>query len=146
MTQHSPQSSPDSQRRPGVLPVRAGEQPWTQAEVEAVRAELHEDLGNLNEELAGLEHELADLLSEVVDGAGDDQADAGTKTFEREHEMALAASVRDMRDQALRAITLLDTGDYGYCTNCGQPIGKLRLQAFPRATLCLTCKQRSERR
>ena len=28
----------------------------------------------------------------------------------------------------------------------GQPIGKLRLMAFPRATLCMTCKQREERR
>ncbi|MEC9052591.1 MAG: TraR/DksA C4-type zinc finger protein, partial [Actinomycetota bacterium] len=26
------------------------------------------------------------------------------------------------------------------------PIGKLRLMAFPRATLCMTCKQREERR
>ena len=32
------------------------------------------------------------------------------------------------------------------CESCGQPIGKMRLMAFPRATLCLTCKQREERR
>ncbi|MFA6577063.1 MAG: TraR/DksA C4-type zinc finger protein, partial [Nocardioides sp.] len=29
---------------------------------------------------------------------------------------------------------------------CGNPIGKMRLMAFPRATLCMTCKQREERR
>ena len=28
----------------------------------------------------------------------------------------------------------------------GEAIGKARLQAFPRATLCVTCKQREERR
>jgi DnaK suppressor protein len=51
-----------------------------------------------------------------------------------------------MRDQVVLALRMLETGDYGYCTNCGRPIGKLRLRAFPRATLCLECKQREERR
>lgn len=90
--------------------------------------------------------DLADLMSEAIDGAGDDQADAGTKTFEREHEMALAAGVRDVRDQVAHALDRLESGDYGICESCGQPIGKLRLQAFPRATLCLECKRRQERR
>ncbi|MBN9325656.1 MAG: TraR/DksA family transcriptional regulator, partial [Cellulomonas sp.] len=37
-------------------------------------------------------------------------------------------------------------GTYGACESCGKPIGKARLQAFPRATLCVECKQREERR
>jgi len=45
-----------------------------------------------------------------------------------------------------RALQRLDTGTYGTCENCGNPIGKARLQAFPRATLCVSCKQREERR
>jgi RNA polymerase-binding transcription factor DksA len=40
----------------------------------------------------------------------------------------------------------LDDGSYGQCESCGNPIGKERLQAFPRATLCMACKQRQERR
>ena len=39
-----------------------------------------------------------------------------------------------------------DDGTYGVCESCGQPIGKMRVMAFPRATLCLSCKQREERR
>ena len=35
---------------------------------------------------------------------------------------------------------------YGICESCGNPIGKMRVMAFPRATLCMTCKQREERR
>jgi len=46
-------------------------------------------------------------------------------------------------DSALEA---LRAGTYGTCENCGGPIGKARLQAFPRATFCVTCKQRQERR
>jgi DnaK suppressor protein len=78
--------------------------------------------------------------------AGDDEADAGTKTFEREHELALTQNAQDLLDQGERTQDRIDAGSYGVCESCGQPIGKARLQAFPRATLCVACKQRQERR
>ena len=79
-------------------------------------------------------------------GAGDDQADTGTKNITREHELALAANAREMLTQTERALVRLDAGTYGLCENCGNPIGKARMQAFPRATLCVECKQKQERR
>ena len=45
-----------------------------------------------------------------------------------------------------RALARIEAGTYGVCESCGEPIGKARLQAFPRATLCVACKQREERR
>ncbi|MDG4532298.1 TraR/DksA C4-type zinc finger protein [Streptomyces sp. AV19] len=51
-----------------------------------------------------------------------------------------------MLDQTERALGRLGAGTYGLCENCGRPIGKARMQAFPRATLCVECKQRQERR
>ena len=86
------------------------------------------------------------LLRDYGDGAGEDQADAGAKTFEREHEMSLAANAEEMLLQDERALARLEDGTYGQCEACGKAIGKARLQAFPRATLCLACKQREERR
>ena len=86
------------------------------------------------------------MLRDSGDGAGDDQADAGTKTFEREHEMSLANNSREMLAQAKRALRRIEDGTYGICESCGNPIGKARLQAFPRATLCVSCKQKEERR
>ncbi len=97
-------------------------------------------------EISVAEAGLADLLRDSGDGAGDDQADAGTKTFEREHEMSLANNARDMYEQTERALHRLDDHSYGVCESCGNPIGKARLQAFPRATLCMSCKQKEERR
>jgi len=81
-----------------------------------------------------------------VGDAGDDQADAGAKTFQREHELALTQNARDLREQSAQALARIEAGTFGVCKSCGQPIGKARMQAFPRATLCLTCKQREERR
>jgi DnaK suppressor protein len=80
-----------------------------------------------------------------AEGSGD-EADAGSKTFEREHELSLANNSRDLLLQVERALARLDQGTYGSCENCGNPIPKARLQAFPKMTLCVTCKQREERR
>ncbi len=125
--------------------VREDESPWTTAELKQVRAALILDVKRLEDELDNAEAGLADLIRDSGEGAGDDQADAGSKTFEREHEMSLANNARDMLVQVTHAIARLDTGTYGACENCGKPIGKYRLQAFPRATLCLSCKQLDER-
>ena len=129
-------------------PVTAGEgeTPWTTAELKAIRADLAKDLIRLQQELATVEAEMDDLIADAGDGAGDDQADSGTKTFEREHEMSLVINARDMVLQTERAINRIDSKTYGNCEDCGSPIGKARLQVFPRATLCMICKQKEERR
>jgi len=139
-------AAPPVTRPPGRLAVRADERPWTATELAAVRAELQHEVSRLRAEIAEAEQDLADLLRDSGEGAGDDQADAGTKTFEREHEMSLANNSRDMLLQAERALQRIADGSYGVCEVCGNPIGKARLQAFPRATLCLSCKQLEERR
>ncbi|KOV94074.1 DNA-binding protein [Streptomyces sp. NRRL WC-3723] len=131
---------------PGELAVRPGEDPWTPEEVDAARAELQSELERLREEISSSEASLVGLMRDSGDGAGDDQADTGTKNITREHELALAANAREMLIQTERALERLDAGTYGLCENCGDPIGKARMQAFPRATLCVECKQKQERR
>ncbi|WP_456698116.1 TraR/DksA family transcriptional regulator [Aeromicrobium sp. P5_D10] len=128
------------------LAVRADETPWTAAEAKEVRAELEADLVRLRSELDQSARELQDLLRDGVDGAGNDQADVGSKGLERDAEMSLAANQRELLLQTEKALDRLDKGSYGQCEVCGEAIGKNRLMAFPRATLCMTCKQREERR
>ena len=129
-------------------PVTAsdGEAPWSAAELKAVRTEISADLERLRRELVLVEAEMDELISDSGEGAGDDQADSGTKTFEREHEMSLVINARDMVLQTERALDRIDNNTYGSCEECGSPIGKARLQVFPRATLCMICKQKEERR
>jgi DnaK suppressor protein len=129
-----------------ALPVRPGEKPWTEAELAKVRKELEGELAGLRADISRAESEIAERLGDAVGDAGDDQADAGAKTFQREHELALTQNARDLLLQNERALARIDAGTYGVCESCGQPIGKARLQAFPRATLCVSCKQREERR
>ena len=71
---------------------------------------------------------------------------SSSKLFEREHELALTNNTRELLEQTEHALARIEAGTYGVCESCGKPIGKARLQAFPRATLCVACKQRQERR
>ncbi len=131
---------------PSMVPFRAGESPWTAAQLKGVRAELEHDIAELRSELEHAHSDLVDLMRDSGDGAGDDEADAGAKTYEREQEISLANNAREMLEQSEHALERLDTGTYGICESCGEPVGKLRLQAAPRATLCMPCKTKQERR
>ncbi|TWD83501.1 TraR/DksA family transcriptional regulator [Kribbella amoyensis] len=135
-----------SPKKAEALSVREGESPWTPVELEELRGELEADVVHLKEEIRDAELEIVGLLRDGGDGAGNDQADVGSTTLERDHEMSLANNARDMLDQIERALARIDDGTYGICESCGKAIGKGRLQAFPRATLCVSCKEREERR
>lgn len=128
------------------FPVRTGEKPWTAKEVTAVADELVAERERLQGELADADADLTDLLRNAGDGAGDDQADSGASALEREHELTLVNNTRDLLLQTQHALERIAAGTFGACESCGQPIGKARTQAFPRATLCVECKQREERR
>jgi RNA polymerase-binding transcription factor len=129
-----------------ALPVRPGEKPWTEKELADVRQELEAEAAGLRQDISSAESEIAARLGDAVGDAGDDSADVGAKTFEREHELALTQNARELLAQTQRVLSKIDDGSYGVCESCGKPIGKARLQAFPRATLCVACKQREERR
>lgn len=142
----TPPSTAEATASGHELAVKADESPWTKAELDEVRAELNTDQDRLESELDLAETELHDLMRDAGDGAGNDQADMGSATFERDHELSLANNARTMLAQTERALVRIADGSYGVCESCGEAIGKMRLMAFPRATLCLPCKQREERR
>jgi DnaK suppressor protein len=128
------------------LPVRPGEEPWTAAELAEVRGELESEATALRADIAQAAADVAERLIDSARDAGDDEAEAGAKAFEREHDLAVSQNAQDLLDQGERALHRIDGGTYGVCESCGKPIGKARLLAFPRATLCVECKQRQERR
>ena len=119
---------------------------WTPGELAEVRAELARQAVELRGELDDAASAAAAVQQSGAGEGSGDEADAGTATFEREHEMSLANNSRDLLTQVERALARIDDGTYGRCEGCGGQIPKPRLQAFPRATLCVRCKTREERR
>lgn len=119
---------------------------WTPGELVEVRKALSAELAEMRTEYENSVQELNELQLLSTDGAGDDQADAGSKTFDREQELSIAANRLDLISQITHALERVDKGRYGLCEVCGNPIPRVRLEAFPMATLDVACKQREERR
>ena len=71
---------------------------------------------------------------------------ADRATIEEEH--ALELRTRDRERKLLKkisqALARLDSGEYGFCDETGEPIGLGRLIARPTATLSLEAQQRRE--
>ena len=66
----------------------------------------------------------------------------------QESDMALELRNRDRERKLIKKIDemlgKIESGDYGYCDNCGVEIGLNRLEARPTATLCIDCKTLDE--
>src|ERR1022692_1316198 len=73
-----------------ALPVRPGERRWTEPELAKVHDALAAEAAELRADIERAESGIADRLGDAVGDAGDDQADVGAKTYERQHELALA--------------------------------------------------------
>jgi len=116
-------------------------------EIEQIRVILLRRYEDLNAEYEDAVAENQKLrLVEIGDAAGDDQADSGSKTAERDAATSLIRTLLDRRTQAEHAMQRLADGTYGNCEGCSNPIPVERLEVFPSATTCVNCKQNRERR
>ncbi len=71
---------------------------------------------------------------------------ADRATIEEEHALELRTRDRERKllKKVAQSLARLDTGEYGYCDETGEPIGIARLLARPTATLSLEAQQRRE--
>lgn len=113
---------------------------FDEAELAALRTELKSEAAELRRDIADSESDIAGLINDSGDGSGDDLADIGSKTLEREQDMFLVEQVRESLRQIEHAIGRIDAGTYGICEGCGEFIGRARLEVYPRATMCMGCK------
>ena len=110
-----------------------------------------------DKQMAFFRHKLSVLKQDIHNSAGEttehlredtvvvpDPADRAT--IEEEH--ALELRTRDRERKLLKkieqSIARIDSGDYGYCDETGEPIGVGRLIARPTANLSLEAQQRRE--
>jgi DnaK suppressor protein len=71
---------------------------------------------------------------------------ADRATIEEEHALELRTRDRERKllKKVQQSIASIDTGEYGWCEETGEPIGIPRLLARPTATLSLEAQQRRE--
>ena len=100
--------------------------------------------------LQALEKELLKNAGETTEHLREDTSivpdPADRATIEEEHALELRTRDRERKllKKIMQSLARLDTGDYGYCDETGEPIGLGRLIARPTATLSLEAQQRRE--
>lgn len=99
-------------------------------------------LQNLEKELLKNAGETTEHLRETV--LVPDPADRAT--IEEEHALELRTRDRERKllKKVQQSIAAIDSGEYGWCEETGEPIGIARLMARPTATLSLEAQQRRE--
>jgi RNA polymerase-binding protein DksA len=115
-----------------------------------------ETLQSLRERLLGyrkqLQKEIHDEL--IREGSGDAVSMAGRVHDAQEESISemltqLNISMLSQHQSELknleRALHMMDTGDYGICIDCDQPIPVARLQANPLAARCIDCQAKHEK-
>ena len=110
--------------------------------LEVERAELQVQLTTIEE--TSFATSQSDISGEV--SFDEENADAGTFTFERERDLSIENNVRDLMGKIDRALSRMEAGTYGICSRCGKPIEKARLKALPYADLCIKDAQAQSRR
>ena len=72
-------------------------------------------------------------------------ADAASDLVTAETSLGDLRSLDAELDEIDQALSRIERGTYGLCTDCGEPIDPARLRALPTAARCFRCQERHER-
>ena len=73
-----------------------------------------------------------------------DLADKAASAYSKELNFSLSDAERQNLVQVEEALSRIDEGTFGVCTNCGTTIGEKRLQAIPWTGFCIDCQELQE--
>lgn len=82
---------------------------------------------------------------EVEANIAQDAVDRAETSYTKEFLLLLTDAEREQLDLINQALRRIETGEYGRCQICGQPINKKRLEIMPWAPLCIECQQKKEK-
>lgn len=119
--------------------IKKNEDYMNDAQVEHFRNILGSWKRELMEEVDRTVHHMQDEAANFPDpnDRASQESDFTMELRTRDRERKLIKKIDESLDD-------LDSGEYGYCEECGVEIGIRRLEARPTATLCIDCKSLSE--
>jgi len=114
--------------------------PLTKADIKAFQQELR----NKRDELDGLRLASTDARQSVI---LDQQSVGRLSRVDAMQHQAMAQAQQRQRNQHLarieQALNRIESGDFGFCSDCGEEIARKRLEVDPSAPLCVKCAGRS---
>jgi RNA polymerase-binding transcription factor len=117
--------------------------------IDRLRTKLLEERARHVNQAEALQAEAAQLALDREEGDTQFDEEGGegdTVSVERERDLMLSASARQIVEEIDRALERMKNKTYGLCTPAGRRISVERLEALPYADTCVDCKARAERR
>lgn len=74
-----------------------------------------------------------------------DLADKAASAYSKELNFSLSDGERNLLMSIEEALSRIDEGTFGTCTNCGKTIGEKRLSAVPWTSFCIDCQELQEK-
>jgi DnaK suppressor protein len=115
---------------------------------ELTQQQLKQLHSELKEKKQALEVQLKNSAPDTRPVTLDQQSVGRVSRIDAIQQQQMALANQQQSTQLLKGIELalqrIDSGDYGYCLQCEEPIAFARLQAQPFASLCLDCQSASE--
>lgn len=118
---------------------KKGETYMSPKQLDHFRSILNDIKLGLGEDIDRTVHTMQDEATVFADpnDRASQESDVSLELRNRDRERKLIKKIEEM-------LTKIDSGDYGFCENCGVEIGLNRLEARPTATLCIDCKTLDE--
>jgi DnaK suppressor protein len=139
--------------RPGLRKEIASVAKTEKAKATTATTEMSKDRYNaLRDRLVLQRQEIVNMYKQDVK-AGQESADDGTddivdranNSYNRELMFSLSDSERLLLLQIEEALRRMESATYGRCSNCGNSIHPLRLEAVPWARFCIDCQELAEK-
>jgi DnaK suppressor protein len=97
------------------------------------------------EGLVGQVQEAEKYSRERDSEATQDPADMAANAYTKELLVSMSANDRQLLALVDEALERIETGEYGDCVHCNEPVQEKRLDAVPWARHCLRCQDLQER-
>jgi DnaK suppressor protein len=107
------------------------------------RQRVERAIANLREDHPG---SLDDETEEISSVSDNHLAETASATLDREIDFTLEENSGQVLTEIDEALKRIDDGVYGTCASCKDDIAAERLDAYPRASLCIDCARQAERR
>ena len=108
--------------------------------MEDIRKLLLEEKKSIELELRSRNEESTEIDREVGD-----EVDFSVVEQERELNLLLKDREKVHLEAIEEALQRIETGEYGFCEECGDTINSKRLLVMPLAQYCINCQQNQER-
>ena len=104
-----------------------------------LKDDLVHDINNMSKNPGSQDGDSGDVSGHVLH-----MADVATDMYDREFNLGLASTEREVLHKIEQALKRIDDKSFGLCFECEKPIPQLRLKAIPYAETCLKCQEKLE--